>query len=263
MTQVSVVIPVFNAVAFLEQAVLSAVCLASVGEVILIDDGSSDDSLEKCWELSDNFPKVNVYTHPGNQNKGAAVSRNLGISKASFPFVAFLDADDVYYPNRFGEDLKLLTGDQELKAVYANVEMIEHFSGKQKIIGMSKKPESVSILTYLLRGGYFHTNSITVRKSFFEEVGNFNQDCWPHEDSEMWIRMAAKGKLTPISDMAPLASYVIHGNNLSSVASNHSKRRMWETVYHSVFYSSIGLLNKGLILKQLCKYSIRTLLPIQ
>lgn len=254
---VSVVIPVYNAVDFLETAVMSALNLPQVGEVMLVEDGGNDGSFEKCKMLELRFERVKVMTHPGRVNKGAASSRNLGILHASFPLIAFLDADDYFLPNRFDEDLYLLSNHSLVMATYANVEVIDSDSGFRKIIGMSNKPKSISVLQYLLKGGYFHTSSITVKKDFFSEVGYFNSNCWPHEDSEMWIRMASRAELKQIPSKKPVATYQIHGNNLSQVASSITKMKMWKSVFQSVFFMPIGIINKILILRQLVKYSVK------
>ena len=87
--RVSVVIPVYNAAKYLEEALLSAVHLPEVGEIVLIEDGSKDNSLAICEELSRNNEKISLYVHENNQNKGASESRNLGIRSAIFPFVSF------------------------------------------------------------------------------------------------------------------------------------------------------------------------------
>lgn len=253
---VSIIIPVYNASDYIEQAVNSALQFQEVGEVLLIEDGGKDGSFEKCKTLELKFEKIKVLTHPERANKGAAASRNLGIHYAEFPFIAFLDADDYFLPNRFDEDLNLLSNHSLVKATYANVEVFDLDSGFRKIMGMSKKPKSVSVLQYLLRGGYFHTNSITVKKDFFTQVGYFNTNCWPHEDSEMWIRMASIGKLRAIPSNDPVATYLIHGKNLSQIASRKTKRVMWKSVYQSVFFKPIGIYNRILILNQLVKYSL-------
>ncbi|WP_339698762.1 glycosyltransferase family A protein [Algoriphagus aquimarinus] len=253
LNQVSVIIPVYNAENFLETAVSSALVHDCVGEVILVDDGSTDDSHDICLRLAQENTRVIVLTHSDKKNKGAAAARNLGIENTNFPLISFLDADDTYYANRFSEAISLLKNNPTVHACFGIVEVYYLNSGKSKMMGLLKRDSTTSVLNYLLKGGYFHTNSITVRKEFFDEVGFFDQTSWPHEDSELWIRMAAKGKLKSICDSNPIASYMIHGNNLSKVASFHSKRKMWRNVYNKVFYLPVGLINKSLILKQLVK----------
>src|SRR5690349_14845174 len=94
--KVSVIIPVYNAAKFLRQAVESAVHLPEVAEIVLVEDRSPDNALQICGELVREFSKVKMYQHPNNENRGAGASRNLGIEKSTFPYVAFLDADDRY-----------------------------------------------------------------------------------------------------------------------------------------------------------------------
>ncbi len=99
--QVSVIIPVYNAESFLKEAVFSALQQPETAEVILIEDGSSDDSLKVCQNLAEQYDQVKLFQHPQGVNLGAGASRNLGIEKASSDWIAFLDADDYYLPNRF------------------------------------------------------------------------------------------------------------------------------------------------------------------
>src|SRR5687768_1176577 len=99
--KVSVIIPVYNAEKYLRGAVESAVNLEDVGEILLIEDKSPDNALQLCHQLAKEFDKVRVFTHPHGENKGAGASRNLGIEKSTLDYIAFLDADDWYLPNRF------------------------------------------------------------------------------------------------------------------------------------------------------------------
>lgn len=257
--QVSVIIPIYNAELFIEKAVNSVLVHDCVGEVILVDDGSTDGSSGIGFKLAQNCPKIRLITHPNNENRGAAASRNLGIQVASFPIISFLDVDDTYYENRFEEPLTLLEKDSTIQACFGIVEVINLESGHKKKMGFLRKSSSTSVLTYLLKGGYFHTNSITVRKNLFDSIGFFDQSCWPHEDSELWIRMAAQEELCSTSNLDPVASYIIHGNNLSNEASIDSKRKMWNTVFKNVFMLSIGWNNKLLILKQILKLEFKRL----
>lgn len=257
--QVSVIIPIYNAELFIEKAVNSVLIHDCVGELILVDDGSTDNSSGICLKLTNNCPKIKVITHPNNENRGAAASRNLGIKVAIYPIITFLDADDTYYENRFEEALSLLEKDSTIQACFGVVEVINLESGHKKNMGFLRKTSSTSVLTYLLKGGYFHTNSITVRKNLFDAIGFFDQSCWPHEDSELWIRMAAQGELCSISNLNPIASYMIHGNNLSNEASIDSKRKMWNAVFRNVFMLSIGWRNKLLILRQILKLELKRL----
>ena len=100
-SNISVIIPVYNAEKYVTKAVESALNQKETKEVILIEDGSKDNSMQVCMSLAEKYEKVKLHFHHGNINKGAGRSRNLGIKKATGDFIAFLDADDFYLSNRF------------------------------------------------------------------------------------------------------------------------------------------------------------------
>lgn len=116
--KVSVVMPVYNAVKYLTVAVESAVHLPEVHEVILIEDCSPDGALAKCRELASTYSKVKLAQHPNGENRGAGASRNLGIQLAQSKYIAFLDADDYYLPNRFHECKRIFLSDDTVDGVY-------------------------------------------------------------------------------------------------------------------------------------------------
>jgi len=83
---ISVIIPVFNASKFIQRAVESAIQQKEVCEVILIEDGSTDNSYQICKKISSKFDQVLLFTHENRANEGAGESRNLGIKKAKYSF---------------------------------------------------------------------------------------------------------------------------------------------------------------------------------
>ncbi|MFL0682739.1 MAG: glycosyltransferase family 2 protein [Algoriphagus aquaeductus] len=254
--QVSVVIPIYNASPFLDKAVNSALALSEVGEVILVDDGSTDNSYEICLSLQDFDSRIKVLFHDGHKNKGASHSRNLGILNASFPFVAFLDADDIYYPNRFSESLQILNSDEKIQGVFGKALRNNLVYKSQKVIGVPSNISSKDLLGYVLDGGYFHTNTLTVRKSFFNIVGLFNPKLWPGEEVELWIRMAFLKGICPIQADYPVAEYRIHGNNLSFSGFENSRFAFWVSIFQMIFFKRIGFKNRFIILKKLIKSAV-------
>ena len=115
---ISVIIPVYNAAAYIEKAVCSALFHAEVKEVVLVNDGSTDNSLAIIQKLQQIDNKIKIYHHKNKSNKGRSASRNLGIKKATQPYIAFLDADDFYLPNRFENDLKVFRDNINCDGVY-------------------------------------------------------------------------------------------------------------------------------------------------
>lgn len=250
---VSVIIPVFNASSFIEDTVKSVIDFAEVGEVILVDDGSTDGSYEKCKKLESELDKVRLLSHKDQQNLGAANSRNLGIQSSYYSYISFLDADDIYFPNRFESSIKALETNKELDACFGSVEVNFEETNSRKLMGALSWSNDTSLLSYLLNGGYFHTNAITIKKSFFLKTGYFNQSCWPHEDSELWIRMAALGTIEKIIDEKPIASYRIHKSNLSRSQKNNTRLIMYRIVLDNSNKLGFSFYQKILVLKQILK----------
>jgi glycosyltransferase involved in cell wall biosynthesis len=218
---VSVVVPVYNAEAYVEQAVRSALELPQVLEVLLVEDASTDGSLGVCRRLAES--RVRLLCHPGGRNLGAAASRNLGIEHAAGAYVAFLDADDYYLPNRFERDLPMMEADRTIEGVYGAVRT-QFDPGcrpldeeKREATTVSEPIEPDELLRALALGGRgsFHTDGITVRREVFAKVGGFDERLRQGQDRAMWLKMAAVCRLVPGSIDEPCAVRRRHAANRS------------------------------------------------
>ncbi|MFC1694680.1 glycosyltransferase family 2 protein [Pseudomonadota bacterium] len=226
---VSVIVPVYNAERFVRRAVESAVSLAEVGEIILIDDAGPDNSLAVCQQLEKEFSKVKVVWHPDGGNHGAGASRNLGIEHARFEFISFLDADDYYLPNRFEKEWETFLNDESIDGVYgaigidydseqARKKFLEAGYAYQEFLTLSSPVPPEELIEVLFHchptvTGEFHTNSVTVRKSLFERSGKFNEKLRLRQDIHLWRRMAAAGRLVAGSIDREVANRGVHGAN--------------------------------------------------
>jgi glycosyltransferase involved in cell wall biosynthesis len=226
--EISVIIPVCNAEEYVEQAVESALSQPETAEVVLLEEGSTDKSLQICERLSYEHDRIRLLQHDNGTNRGIAASRNLGILNTLFPYIAFLDADDYYLPGRFTEDSKVFEQHPEAEGVYDAVGVLfESESARKSLESCPLFPKHFRIVTIRRRlapdrlldafvtgdNGRFHTNGIVVKKSLFEKVGLFDECLSPHEDTAMWMKMAAVGTLLPGCIERPVAIYRIHGNN--------------------------------------------------
>ncbi len=229
MLDISVIIPVYNAAEFLEKSVLSALALDEVKEVILVEDQSTDDSLEICKKLAENYSKIKLFQHPDQGNHGAAASRNLGIEKAGTNFITFLDADDYYLPNRF-EAEKDIFKDPKTDAVFGAVG-IEYLTEKGKQEFQSKFSDStLNTVNYSAEGkdvfrgllgltpksfgSFFHLNALTIRKSAIDRHHlRFNEVLRVHQDSDFIIKLAYYCYLKSGIIDRPVAMRGIHDDN--------------------------------------------------
>ncbi|PTX10670.1 glycosyl transferase family 2 [Pontibacter mucosus] len=214
--KVSVIIPVYNAEKFLRNAVESAVHLEEVGEVILVEDKSPDNALEICYQLVREYDKVKLYRHPNEENKGAGASRNLGIEKSRFEFIAFLDADDWYLPNRFTVESEVLATNKNVDGVYGATGYFYHDKNifTKDLTTINIKYVNNNLLYNLATNkGAFTTNAITLRKSLLNKTGLFDTDLKLHQDTHLWYRVAHFGNIVAGIIDKPIAYRRVHNDN--------------------------------------------------
>lgn len=246
--KVSVIIPVYNASRFVQEAVESALSQPETAEVILIEDGSSDDSLKVCQGIDRKYRNVKLLRHLSGNNRGASASRNLGIQNVSSDYIAFLDADDWYLPGRFAVAIRLFERDAEIDGVYETMENVfendtarrEWFRrNNSRMTTLTERvPPNELLKTLLERGkGHFHLNCTVVRKRLLWRVGLFDQHLKLGEDTAMCVKMAAVGRLVPGRLKEPVAMRRIHGANLVLSPVYYQKRRhfhflLWKTLFY-------------------------------
>lgn len=222
---VSVIIPVYNAERYVAQAVASALALPETGEVLLIEDGSPDGALAVCERLAAEDDRVRLLRHPNGENRGAGASRNLGIEAAQCKYVAFLDADDYFLPNRYEKALAILESDPSIDGVYEAVG-VEFETREAEAWWTAHRPDSE--LTTVSEGiapedlfdslmgarkGYFCTDGIIVRRSLFERTGLFPTYLRMGQDVCMWWKMMLAGRLAGGTLDRAVAMRRVHGEN--------------------------------------------------
>jgi len=112
----------FNAEKFIEEAIESVFAQTYDNwELLLVDDGSTDDSTQIARRYAERHPeKVRYLEHPGHRNRGKGTSRNLGISQAKGEYIGFLDADDVWLPHALEQQVAILRSHPEIGMVYGS-----------------------------------------------------------------------------------------------------------------------------------------------
>src|SRR5579885_1389542 len=106
MPTISIITPVYNGAAFLPKTIRSVLAqTAKDWEWILVDDGSTDGSLDLCAEAARQDARIRVVSHPAGANRGQAASRNLAIRESSGDLLAFLDCDDLWVPEKLARDV--------------------------------------------------------------------------------------------------------------------------------------------------------------
>lgn len=224
--RVTIIIPCFNAEATIEFTVASVINQEGIAEVLIVDDGSTDETHSICEKLQRQHPAIRVLRHRDGKNNGVAASRNLGIAAATTPFVSFLDADDCALPDRFGTPLALLDQAPEVDGVYEAVGMIqsekpEPDSGDlvdPPLLTLNEAVPPDRFLGVLLAPGTgsVHTNGFVLRREVFRRIGNFDSSFQPAEEMHLFWRLAAACRLVPGRLDRPVAIYRRHAGSLSN-----------------------------------------------
>lgn len=187
----SVLIPAYNAGAYIESALASALAQSYEDfEVLVVDDGSTDDTAERVGACSD--PRV-VYLH--QENQGPAAARNLGIGAARGEFVAFLDADDLWHPQKLEKHLALMGGNSRMGMSFSWFEVL--YDGPQPVCTSpwfaSPKQERFDWSDFLERNWTGHSSSVVVRTRCLRSLGGFDPSFYTGEDFHLWIRIGQAG----------------------------------------------------------------------
>ena len=247
--KVSVIIPVYNAAAYVSQAVESALAQPETAEVLLIEDGSPDDALEVCKELAGKYEKVKLLRHPNGENRGPGASRNLGMMNANYEYIAFLDADDFYIPYRFSKASKIFDENPSCEGVYEAVGMlveddqsIKRWKESGKIEGglttITKTVSPINLAEELILGyaGYFHIDGWVVKKYVLAKSGYMDETLMLHQDSHFCVKVAAVSFLYPGQLDQPVAIRRVHERNRISAPRSQMKQfkdrmKYWMSLY--------------------------------
>ncbi|PNW26868.1 glycosyltransferase family 2 protein [Formosa algae] len=245
--KVSVIIPVYNAEKYLKIAVDSVLIQPEVGEIILVEDKSPDNALAICKDLAKQYNIIKLLQHPDKGNHGAGASRNLGVINASCDYIAFLDADDYYLPDRFKHETAKLFGNNCVDGMYGalgfhfyNAEQEERYlqKGFKELTTIQKSISEKDLFPALIglhKDGYIghiHLNTLTVKKSVFDSVGLFNIELRLHQDYEWLMRASAKCDFIPGSITKAIGMRGVHEDNRIINKSNKAgtisyKTRLW------------------------------------
>lgn len=207
MPKVSVIIPAYNAMAYLPESVDSVLNQTFTDfEILIVNDGSSDHVEQWAAGVKDSRVKV-IF----QENQGASVARNTGITHARGEYVAFLDADDSWEATKLEKQVRYLEDNPAVGVVHTWMALIDQQSKPTGRV-MASKGEG-EIWQQIIEGNQVACSSAIVRRCCFETVGVFDQSLRVAEDWDLWIRIAAKYPFAVIKK--PLVHYRQHPNSKS------------------------------------------------
>lgn len=165
-------------------------------ELIIVDDGSSDNSVEVIKSYCQKDNRIKLYRHEGGVNKGLAETIKFGLSKASGDWVAFLESDDKFMPEYLEEKVKIIKENPEVKLIFSDFESFEGEGiDKTKYYQKFKRTYRKSDLSFdLLKQNWICTFSIVMLKKELLSECNFDSPIPALLDWWLWVQIAQKTK---------------------------------------------------------------------
>lgn len=205
---ISVVIPTFNRAERLRNALLSVRRqLRSADEVIVVDDGSTDDTQVL---LSTEFPEVVTVFQ---DNKGVSSARNLGIFLSRSEWIAFLDSDDEWLPEKLATQMKEIAEKPEYRICHSDEIWIRR---GVRVNPMKKhRKKGGWIFDHCLPMCAISPSSVLIHSSVFESVGLFDENLPACEDYDLWLRISSRYPVLYV-DQHLIIKYGGHDDQLST-----------------------------------------------
>ena len=207
--KISVIIPTYNRKKTLARAIQSVINQSlSPYEILIIDDGSNDGTKE--W-VKENFQNVKyIYQN----NHGVSSARNIGIENAYGDWVAFLDSDDEWLPNKLFEQVKSIQSNPKIKFFHTNEIWIRN---GVRVNQMKKhKKYGGHIFEKCLDICRVSPSSVLIQKEVFDNIGVFDESLRVCEDYDLWLRITSKYPVVFL-DVPLIYKYGGHADQLSKV----------------------------------------------
>jgi glycosyltransferase involved in cell wall biosynthesis len=240
MSRVSVIIPAYNAMAYLPETMASVLNQNFTDfEAIVVNDGSSDETEQWVSQISD--PRVKLVSQA---NQGLSGARNTGIKHAQGEFITFIDGDDFWEPTKLEKQVQYLAANPKAGLVYTWVAYVnERGKSTGRIV---KNNAEGDVWQQLTERNIIECGSVAmIRRECFETVGVFDRDIDAAQDWDMWLRIAARYQFLLVRE--PLVFYRQHANNKSK---NYAKvledlRTIIERAFQAAPFELLYLRNRS------------------
>jgi len=224
--EVSIILPSYNYENYIGKTIDSVLNQSYPNwELIIIDDGSMDNSLDVIKRYKDK--RIHLFTQ---KNKGVSSTLNRGIRNSSGKYICFLDADDKYHPDKLDAQVEYMNSGFDIVTTQVQViddkdeeSPIEHFKmtwnlyDKKEIFGEDR------VANFLYKN-YFCKSSLMIRKELFNKYGYFDPRLITAYDLDLWLRMIPSAKITRIDKI--LTYYRWHDKNETTINNNRIRTEL-------------------------------------
>ena len=183
---VSIIMPAYNCMDTIRASAMSALCqTAGTLELIIVDDCSTDGTIEIIMELASSDPRVKILQN--ESNRGVAASRNRAINVASGELIAFFDSDDLWEPDKLAKQISLMQ-ETDRDLCYTSYDYVD--KGGIPIYRPYIVPETIDY-DGLLKENVIGLSSVVLRKDVLGEL-RFDESLF-HEDLALWLKLLRAG----------------------------------------------------------------------
>jgi glycosyltransferase involved in cell wall biosynthesis len=234
--RVSVIIPAFNRERTIERAVQSALSQRCADvEVIVVDDGSTDGTLQKLKAFDDKIVVIR------QQNAGPGAARNRGIEAATGEYIAFLDSDDEWLPGKLQRQLDIFNATPEVGLVAGSARCVDEEGQFVEYRVMNKRGNILEEILYI---NFVITSTVLLRAEILKPLRQwFKTELKPAEDFELWVRLSARHHFEIIPDI--LINYELSRHALTS----QHPIDTFEALYHKIYAGFLNDEMAGAIVK--------------
>ena len=194
MTQyVDVVIPTFNSSQFIKECVNSVLGQTHpVNNIFISDDGSTDDTTAVVNALAQNNPNIKLIC---NKHHGVSHTRNVGIRHSNAPYIAFLDSDDIWEPDKIEKQMSIFNqAEQDTGLVFSSYRLIDEAGTPyfgEPVIPPKKRGylfKDLLFEDFVISGS---ASGVLIKRKFLDQVGYFDERMYYGEDGDLWIRLSS------------------------------------------------------------------------
>ncbi|WP_375512531.1 glycosyltransferase family 2 protein [uncultured Nostoc sp.] len=206
MSNVSVIIPTYQRANLVSETIESVLVQTYTDyEIIVVNDGSTDNTREVLARFGNRITVIH------QENKGPSVARNTGIMASQGQYIAFIDDDDLWVPNKLEKQVSCFESNPNIGLVYSNILFFNDYHVSADIWPKRSHPPGVLKNWMLFELNFIPILSVMVRRECLDEVGLFDQTLKYCEDYDLWLRIIEKFSVHFLNK--PLGFYRLSSTN--------------------------------------------------
>jgi len=233
-TEVDVIVPCYNVEHYIRRALDSVLAQTHQDfSLYAVNDGSTDNTVQVLETYAPRCVSIS------QAHAGPAAARNRAIRESVSPFIAFIDSDDEWLPEKLERQIFLLRRNESLGMVCSHCLISESGSEENQHIVADTAPHNGRLFRHLVRNCFVFTPTVVVRRRCLEEIGLFNEALPVSEDFNLWLRVAARWEIAVVPEVLAIVKKRL--GSLSVTTSSEERLRSGVGALEHVRSSCSGL----------------------